>query len=327
MYDKESRVKFHSILGNHMHSFINEKLACGYRYYTEMKRLKMLDQFVSKIGLTTVELPKHLAEAWIAKRPCESSRTQTLRIDTLRQFSGYLRRMGLHAYAPDTKMTPIKHLDFTPYIFSHDEIRRIIEASDSLPQTYISPLRHLTIPLIFRLLYGCGMRVGEVLRLKVADVNLETSIITVHEGKFRKDRLVPVAVSITNRMQKYASIVNEHNPEAFFFPAPDGGINSQNVVYRHFRQFLHTCSIPHGGRGKGPRVHDIRHTFAVHRLEQWYREGADLNAMLPVLATYLGHQRLTGTQRYLRLTPDIFPDITAQLEESVGRVIPRRANS
>ncbi len=327
MYDKELDVRFRSILGKHMQSFINEKRACGYRYFSETKRLKRFDQFISKTGLTTIELPKHLAEEWIAKRPHESSRTQQQRIETIRQFSRYLRRMGLHAYAPDMKMIPINHIDFTPYIFSHDEIHRIIEASDSLSQTYISPLRHLTIPLIFRLLYGCGMRLGEVLRLKVADVNLETAIITVREGKFRKDRLVPVAASITERMQKYATIVNEHNPKAFFFPARDGGRNSQNTVYTYFRQFLRTCSIPHRGRGKGPRVHDIRHTFAVHCLERWYREGADLGAMLPVLATYLGHQGLAGTQRYLRLTPDIFPDIIAQLEESVGCVIPRRTDS
>ena len=327
MYDKELDVRFNSILGNHMQSFINEKLACGYRYVSEMKRLKRFDRFISKTGLTTVEVPKHLAEEWIAKRPHESSRTQERRIDTLRQFSRYMRRMGLHAYAPDMKMIPIKHIDFTPYIFSHDEIHRIIEVSDSLSQTYISPLRHLTTPLIFRLLYGCGMRVDEVLHLKVADVDLETAIITVREGKFRKDRLVPVVASITERMQKYVAIINEHNPEAFFFPARDGGHISQKTVYCYFRQFLYMCGIPHRGRGKGPRVHDIRHTFAVHCLERWYREGADLDVMLPVLATYLGHQGLSGTQRYLRLTPDIFPDITAKLEESAGRIIPRRTDS
>ena len=87
------------------------------------------------------------------------------------------------------------------------------------------------------------------------------------------------------------------------------------------------CGIPHRGRGKGPRVHDIRHTFAVHTIERWYKEGTDLGVMLPVLATYLGHQGLAGTQRYLRLTPDIFPDITALLEKTVGCVIPRRTDS
>jgi len=327
MYDKELDVRFNSILGNYMQSFIDEKLACGYQYVCEKKILKRFDRFISNTGLTTVELPKHLAEAWIEKRPYESSRTQALRIHTLRHFSDYLRRMGLHAYAPDMKMIPIKHHDYIPYIFSHDEIHRIIEASDSLSQTYISPLRHLAIPLIFRLLYGCGMRVGEVLRLKVKDVNLETAIITVFEGKFRKDRLVPVAVSITERMQKYVSIVNERNPEAFFFSARDGGRNSQDTVYGYFRQFLRMCGIPHRGRGKGPRVHDIRHTFAVHTIERWYKEGTDLGVMLPVLATYLGHQGLAGTQRYLRLTPDIFPDITALLEKTVGCVIPRRTDS
>ena len=85
--------------------------------------------------------------------------------------------------------------------------------------------------------------------------------------------------------------------------------------------------IPHGGRGRGPRLHDLRHTFAVHRLEEWVREGVDLDAKLPVLAAYMGHRSLTGTQRYLRITPEVFPDIVANLDKVVGHAIPKEARS
>jgi integrase/recombinase XerD len=96
------------------------------------------------------------------------------------------------------------------------------------------------------------------------------------------------------------------------------------TVYGLFRKLLLQCGIPHAGRGTGPRIHDLRHTFAVHTLLRWYRNGEDLDAKLPLLATYLGHQHLSGTQRYLHLTAELFPEITARLDAVFGEVIPRR---
>ena len=136
----------------------------------------------------------------------------------------------------------------------------------------------------------------------------------VEQGKFRKDRLVPVTASLTERLRRYAIAMNLGKPESVFFPNPLGGVYSLKSVYSLFRRLLRQCGIPHGGRGQGPRLHDLRHTFAVHCLERWYRQGEDLNARLPLLVAYLGHQSLSGTQRYLRLTPAVFPDINARLE-------------
>jgi integrase len=144
-------------------------------------------------------------------------------------------------------------------------------------------------------------------------------------GKFNKDRLVPMAPSMLARLRKYAAVLGKRDPSSVFFPAPDGGPYSIVTVYRVFRRLLRECGIAHGGRGKGPRLHDLRHAFAVHRLENWYRQGADLEAKLPVLAAYMGHKSLASTQRYLRLTPEIFPDIRKRLDESTGHVIPRRS--
>jgi integrase len=98
-------------------------------------------------------------------------------------------------------------------------------------------------------------------------------------------------------------------------------------LYRIFRCLLRECGIAHGGRGRGPRLHDIRHSFAVHRLERWYREGIDLSAKLPVLAAYMGHKSIRETQLYLRLTPHLFPDVCARMEQHLGHVIPRRPTS
>jgi integrase/recombinase XerD len=175
------------------------------------------------------------------------------------------------------------------------------------------------MPALFRVLYACGLRIGEALRLQVRDVDLAAGVFTIREGKFRKDRLVPISPSLQAHLQRYHASMGERDT---FFPAPDGGIYSHHAPYTMFRRMLRAAKIPHGGRGQGPRVHDFRHTFAVRRLEAWYREGVDLSSKLPVLSTYLGHESLQGTQRYLQLTASLLPDIALALERRYGTIIP-----
>jgi len=135
---------------------------------------------------------------------------------------------------------------------------------------------------------------------------------------------VPLAPSLNQRLQRFDSSVGGRATDALFFASWGGRPYHRHTVYHAFRQLLWQCRISHGGRGRGPRLHDIRHSFAVHRLAKWYREGIDLNAMLPVLATYLGHQSVNQTQVYLRLTAELFPDVVARSEAAFGHVIPRR---
>jgi integrase len=206
-------------------------------------------------------------------------------------------------------------------------MRQLLQAVDQRRPTARSPLRHLTMPAIFRRLYGCGVRLGAVLHLRGREVDLDQGILTVRQGKWRKDRFGPPAPSLVQRLRTYAARFGHRPPEAFFFPAPHGGPYRLRTVYGLFRQLLLVCGIPHAGRGQGPRVHDLRHTFAVHTLMRWYREGAERDAKRPLLATYLGHQHLSGTQRYLHLTAELFPDIMARANTAFREVIPRRTLS
>lgn len=324
MNKRQTKVQFKSPLGEMMSRFIKEKQSYGYRYETESQAIGHFDRFLCEIDLRSMELPRHIIDRWIAKRPHERPRTHQSRISIVRQLALYLSRQGLNAYVPEVKVTFVNRMDFVPYIFRHEEIKRLLEASDRLPSHPCGPLRHLIMPEIFRLLYCCGMRLNEVLNLRVADVNLIEGILTVRMGKFKKDRLVPMAPSMTVRLRKYSMVMGERKPDDLFFPAPDGGPYSKGALSYIFRSLLRECGIPYRGKGRGPRLHDVRHSFAVHRLESWYRQGADFGNKLPVLATYMGHKDLTGTQRYLRLTPEIFPEITKRLEKVVGHIIPWR---
>jgi integrase/recombinase XerD len=316
--------RFQSVLSALMEKFLQEKHVCGYAYHEEARILRNLDKLLVQKGLATQELPGSMAREWLAKKAHESARTQQQRITLFRQFSRFLLRLGYFAYVPDSTLAARSRSIFVPRMLSDEELQKFFQALDALEPTARSPLRHLIMPEVFRLLYGCGFRVREVLKLRVRDVDLTQGIITVRQGKGRKDRLVPPALSLVIRLRKYAAHFENRPPEATFFPGVRGRPFSLRTVYTLFRQLLLHCGIPHAGRGKGPRIHDTRHLFAVHALRRWYRNGEDLDAKLPLLATYLGHQHLSGTQRYLHLTAELFPEITARAEATFGDVIPRR---
>lgn len=316
--------RFQSVLSALLEKFLQEKHACGYAYHEATRILRDLDHVLVQEGLATCELPGSLARKWLAKKAHESVRTHQQRITVFRQFSRFLVRLGYSAYVPDSTLAARNRSTFVPRMLSDEELRKFFQVLDALEPTARSPLRHLVMPEVFRLLYGCGFRVREVLKLRVRDVDLNQGIITVRQGKGRKDRLVPPALPLVDRLRKYAARFENRPPDASFFPGVSGRPFSLRTVYTLFRQLLLQSGIPHAGRGKGPRIHDYRHLFAVHALRRWYREGEDLDAKLPLLATYLGHQHLAGTQYYLHLTAELFPEITARAEAAFGDVIPRR---
>jgi len=317
-------IQFQSILAPLIRKFIEEKQAIGYRYAAGTDSLKYFDRFLVEEGLNLHELPKSLIQRWITKRTHESVSTHRGRINIVRQFAMFLVRLGYPAYVPQEKLGAKGASHFLPHILTHTEIQKLLQAVDKLTPTPYAPMRHIIMPEIFRLLYGCGFRVSEVLKLRIKDVDLNQGIVIVRESKFNKDRLVPLSAVLINRLKAYATHLEDRTPEAFFFPSPTQGPWSKQATYFLFRKLLYQCNIAHGGRGKGPRVHDLRHTFAVHKLIQWYKEGADLNAKLPLLVIYLGHQNFSGTQKYLHLTAELFPELTLRMNSEFGDVIPRR---
>ena len=326
MHDVELR----SVLSTQIAEFLEEKRAAGFRYRRETWALRAFDRYLCGISHSTLSLPKEVVEGWVLDRPHQCPKTQQYYTGIIRQFAAYLVRMGIAAHVPDQSRTPVVQRSLAARVFTRDEMKKLIAAVDHLAPDGRGPMagthRHLAFPALFRVLYGCGLRCGEALRLIVGDVDLDAGVLLVREGKFRQDRLVPVSTSLLKHLRVYAAALGPRSADAPFFPAPSGGIYSLGTVYHFFRRALHVAGIPHLGRRHGPRVHDLRHAFAVHRLETWHREGADLGVKLPVLATYMGHQSLAGTQRYLRLTASVFPDLTRTLEAAYGRLLPGGAS-
>jgi integrase/recombinase XerD len=322
MASKYQKIQFHSPLADYMRRLVAERQACGYKFEAGARALMRLDEFLTEQQLDTVDLPWPMVQRWTTKRPNEADNNHQRRVAEVRQLAQYMCRMGVPMTVL-TRLAPVRVArQYLPHIFTHGQISQILKAVDNLAPTSWSPLRHRAMPEIFRLLYTCGFRAREVLDLKVKDVDFQQGLLRIREAKFGKDRLVPPSVSLIARLQAYANGAGVGPPEDYFFASPKGGAWSSNTVYDLFRRLLLAVGIPHGGRRKGPRLHDLRHTFAVHALLRWFRDGADLNAKLPVLATFMGHESLNGTQRYLHLTAELYPEIIRRSNASFGSVIP-----
>jgi len=332
MLSNYQTIQFKSKLAPIINQFIKEKQACGCKYKEGIRIAKHFDSFLCNTDIKQNELPKTIVSQWLVKQPDEPPAIYQVRVRLVRQLGEFMVELNYPAYiVPRCFGAPLSPV-FTPYIFTRKEINKLIHAVDNIKPNSLSPTRHIIMPEIFRLLYGCGFRINEVLNLRVCDVDLKQGVITVRDGKFGKDRLVPPSVDLIKRLQIYEEQIEKNTlekrtDESFFFPSPKQTAWNYRTIYDMFRKLLHQCGICHGGRGKGPRLHDLRHTFAVHKLLKWYEEGCNLNAKLPLLVTYLGHKDFTGTQKYLHLTAELFPNLTARMNKQFGIVIPKRTQS
>jgi integrase len=180
------------------------------------------------------------------------------------------------------------------------------------------------MPVLFRTIYACGLRCSEARLLRVADVDADDGVLQIRDAKGGKDRQVPVSGALRARLADYhTQLAGRPGRREWFFPgARPGQPLTLGNVYHNFRRFLWQAGISHGGHGHGPRVHDLRHTFAVNNLRSWFAQGREVGALLPVLQTYMGHSSLADTGYYLHLTAESYPDITTRVQQIIGDVVP-----
>lgn len=285
-------------------------LSDHYGYY--LQELDCLSKAMQNESFVTREL----VEAWDAAKPYLSNRTKIQRHNTIRKFAAFAFANDGIPYVPDTSKLK-GNSTFVPHIFTVDEISRILNAADNLPYRKNAPTRHLVIPAVIRLLYSCGLRVNEALRLRTTDVDLESGVISIFNGKGGKDRLVPIHSSLSEYLREYTGKLLLDRE--WFFPSASGHYSS-NTIYENFRELLFMSHIHH--TGNGPRVHDFRHTFAVHTLEKQLAEGYDPMIIVPRLAAYLGHKSYRETCWYIHLTIASFPELAQKLDSAFAGIIP-----
>lgn len=233
-------------------------------------------------------------------------------------FLNYRLLDGLFSFAisrgvirdlPLPDFTPLPLPAFRPHIYSNDELTALLRATSVLKSTR-NPMQPRTFRVLLLLLYGTGMRVGEALHLSLRDADLRSRVLTIRDTKFFKSRLVPLGPRLTGELiafrKRRTALPTPQLEDSAFFASSTG----RPIPYQHVITLFQRVRIAAGlqrdeGSSYPPRLHDLRHTAAVHRIITWYRDGADVQRLLPQLATYLGHKDLRGTQHYLSMTPEL----------------------
>lgn len=302
--------------------FIELKQSIGYKYFTEAEHLKRFDTFTLQKHPSAISLTKDIVMQWCTKTTYEKQQNLCSRASIIRQFAIYLNNVQEGTY-----IIPKNYFNsgekYSPYIYTDNELRQFFKETEQCHYCSACPYRHLIMPVLFRMIYSCGLRVSEARLLKVRDVDLNQGILTVHHSKKDNSRLVPMTDELTKRCRSYSKQVHPHSDVGqYYFPIKNNTPMSIVNIYKNFRKFLFRAGISHGGRGAGPRIHDFRHTFAVRCLKKWSIEGKNLMTYLPILRIYLGHDSFEETAYYLRLTADVFPDITVKLESIYDDLIP-----
>ena len=317
-----SNVTYYGPFKEHIKNYIELKLSIGNKYITEQGQLKRFDLFTFEKYKFATALTKEIVLLWCCKQPYETQSNRNKRTSIIRQLSIYLNNIGVEAYIMPQGHYP-KSIKYMPYIFTDEELKKFFIETEKCHYCAEFPLRQKIMPVFFRMLYSCGLRVLEARLLKVCDVDLVNGILTINQAKKDNNRLVPMSNSVIKRCVEYSTVVHQYSSsEAYYFPALGGKPMNRGNVYTNFRKFLWSAGISHRGKGFGPRVHDFRHTFCVHCLKKWSQQGKDLMVYLPILRTYLGHSSFKETAYYLRLTADVFPDIILKLENFYPDLIP-----
>jgi site-specific recombinase XerD len=237
--------------------------------------------------------------------------------EALRGLFRYLVGRDHLSHSPLPEPGPRIQSTFQRYIYPYDDVLRLVEAAAQPvhPATLIEPQ---TLRLVVLVLYATGLRAGEALRLRCCDVDLRDRLLTIWDSKFFKSRVVPIGTDLCRALSQYQTdrvrLPRADGDRSVFFATRRGRAISLGRLEHAFTRLLRQTHVGHGSTGHRPRPHDLRATFAVHRLIAWYREGADVQARLPLLSTYLGHVNVSATSVYLTMTAELLVEASWRFE-------------
>ena len=270
--------------------------------------LRRFVDFLEQEGAEFVTTERALR--WSLEPPGAQPSTWADRLGVVRRFAAWMSATDPRTEVPPPKLLPARRRRNTPYIYSEEEIEQLMAETSRLPSS--TGLRALTYTTLFGLLAATGLRPGEARALDVADVDLQSGILAVRKTKFGKSRFVPVQESTREALASYAEhrdrLCPRRRSEAFLVSERGTRLYQEIAAYT-FAKVSRAIGLrpPVAGRrkGHGPRLNDMRHTFATRRLIEWYRAGLDVERAMPRLATYLGHVHVRHTYWYIEAVPEL----------------------
>ena len=285
--------------------YVERKKSLGVAFEKGAKDLRSFSQRMGDVPLDRITPGQILA---FLDGPRTSRTTWRVKFNLLEHFFRYWVARGLLQSSPMPKNRPAIQQTFVPYIYQKSEIRRLLSKTRTCQKSRTCGPDARTLRMVVLFLYATGVLVGEALRLSIDDVDLKDSFITIRGGRFGRERRIPVGRDLRARLRQYLRWRQRGKHETTnLFTYKNGRAIRDRVLGASFKRLRRLAGIQrHDGAVYQPRMHDLRYTFAVHRLASWLKQRADVNRLLPALAAYIGQVGLGSTERYLALTPERF---------------------
>lgn len=293
---------FTSKMAPHIERYLALKQALGREYDGVRRVLMHLDQFVTTHG---GDLTAETFADWCLTLQHLASGTRRSRMREVRNFCLYRRRYEAASFLPDFRLFPPRHQVVRPHLFTNVEVLRLLTTINALPAAPTSPFRRENLRLAIVLLYTTGLRLGELVQLTLGDYDSNERTLLIRDSKFHKSRLMPLSIDGTREIDQCLAVrrsrqigISPESPLLWHYTRRGSAYTGTGLT-NAIRPLLRALQI-RTETGRLPRIHDFRHTFALEALLRWYRSGADVQAKLPLLATYMGHVSITSTEYYLK---------------------------
>jgi site-specific recombinase XerD len=317
--------EYTSIFAPFINGFIREKELRGYKV-TQLKWMLLeFDKFFTQTSKKELFISAEDIKNWVATRTCDKPNTLYQKYCAMADFCRYMCLLGYECYIPRRPRKCFSN--YAPTIFTHEQMKTIFNVCDHLVmKEHHSKSIMIIMPALMRVLYSTGIRISEALSVLNRNVDFDRRVIVLNNTKNRCQRLAPVNETLEKVLRQYISYRNRiptpgvANPDSHLFVSTTGKPCSRRTVLTYFHRIVKECGIPRRCDQRGPTVHEVRHSTAVHSLIKLTQEGVDLYCSLPLLATFMGHKKVLDTETYVRLTQEMYPEVLKMNDEVTDQV-------
>jgi integrase/recombinase XerD len=309
---------FASPLAHHIRAYIALRRSFGFELRSQAHILQKFDRVLQQEMSNSGPVTPTIIESFLRSLDKLQPLTRRHQLSTVRQFLRYVRQFEPQTYIPGRLYEPASSTPQVPHIYTEEEIRALLRQA-LLCSRRPTQSSGLTYHTLIAFLYATGLRISEALALQLGDIEWQRKVVHIRKTKFHKARLVPMSSSTCHHLKRFlvhrAGQGHATAAEAPLFVNAKGARLAYSTVVHSFIKIATRAGVRRVNDGNPPRIHDLRHTAAVRRLCLWYQEGKNVQALLPVLSTYLGHSSVSSTQVYLTATAELLAEASKRFEQ------------
>ena len=314
---KKDKYTFFSYYKEYMKNYIDYRKKI-YNCHSYEVYLKLFDKYLISNPPKNNILSKEYIEKWLTKKENESNNTLYQRAIFIKSFALYLNLHGVKAYVINMKY--YKYIqEFIPHIYTNEEISEIFQSLNKTINNKLIYYKKEMYELLFLLFYCCGLRISEALHITWKNINIDDQYIEILKSKNHMNRIIAINDYICKKILSYKSLFKDISQNDFVFPNRNKKLIQVQRIEENFYKIIKNSNL---NQNNYYRIHDFRHTFAVHNLRKCFLNKEDINVKLPILMTYMGHQDIKYTEYYLRFTADMYPEFIKENEIYFSNVIP-----